>query len=156
MKLATAPDTWTMLAPSPSADAPKLLIIDDEDSLRVAVLRWFTRRGWWCIEAATLADAERLLFAVGATPPDAIICDQNLPDGTADELLARIDRDRPQLAQRMILASGEVFTDEKLRRLDAAGCRTLPKPFDLSQAELMVREVRELRTSQPHKVPQSA
>lgn len=156
MERAPSADTRSMLAPSPSADAPKLLIIDDEDSLRVAVLRWFTRRGWRCMEAATLADAERLLFAVGATPPDAIICDQNLPDGTADELLARIARDRPQLADRVILSSGEVFSEDKLRRLNSAGCQTLPKPFDLSQAELMVLAVRERKLTQAPRIPQSA
>jgi DNA-binding NarL/FixJ family response regulator len=108
------------------------------------------------MEAATLADAERLLFAVGATPPDAIICDQNLPDGTADELLERIARDKPQLASRVILASGEMFTDEKLRRLDAAGCHTRPSPFDRSQAELLVRPVRVRLLATPPMLHQSA
>jgi DNA-binding NtrC family response regulator len=128
-----------MLAPPLPANAPHLLIIDDEGPLRIAVLRWFTRRGWRCMEAATLADAERLLFSVGATAPDAILCDQNLPDGTGEALLERLQRDRPNLAARMIIATGEVFTDEKTARLVAAGARMLPKPFDLSAAEALVR-----------------
>lgn len=127
-----------MLMPQPPANAPTLLVIDDEGALRVAVLRWFTRRGWRCAEAATLADAEQLLFSAGATLPDAILCDQNLPDGTGESLAARLERDHPTLAARLILATGEVWTDERSARLAAMGCRFLSKPFDLTQVEALV------------------
>lgn len=129
-----------MLYPPPPADAPSLLIIDDEGPLRVAVLRWFSRRGWRCTEAASVADAERLLFSVGARAPDAIICDQNLPDGTGEALLARMERDRPALAARCILVTGEVWEDARVARLLAMGCRLLPKPFDLTQVEALVTQ----------------
>lgn len=127
-----------MLMPQPPADAPLLLVIDDEGPLRVAVLRWFTRRGWRCTEAATLADAEQHLFSDGARMPDAILCDQNLPDGTGEALAARLERDQPALAARLILATGEVWTDERAARLLAMGCRFLAKPFDLGQVEALV------------------
>lgn len=86
-----------------------------------------------------MADAERLLFSAGAAAPDAILCDQNLPDGTGEALLARLLRDRPTLAARMILSTGEVFSDEMTARVLATGARMLPKPFDLSAAEALVR-----------------
>ncbi len=127
--------------PPQPPDAPTLLVIDDEGPLRIAVLRWFTRRGWRCTEAATLADAERLLFSVDARMPDAILCDQNLPDGTGEALAERLERDRPALAQKLILATGEVWTDERSARLAAMGCRFLAKPFDLSQVEALLQGV---------------
>jgi DNA-binding NtrC family response regulator len=127
-----------MLSPQLPADAPTLLIIDDEGPLRIAVLRWFSRRGWRCAEAASLADAEQFLFGAGARLPDAIICDQNLPDGTGEALLERLERHQPALASRAILATGEVWTDERVARLVATGCRLLAKPFDLTQLEALV------------------
>ena len=136
-----------MLVPPTPADAPSLLIVDDEHPLRLAVFRWFTRRGWRCTEAATLADAERLIFSDGAMTPDAILCDLNLPDGTGEDLLHRITRDRPLLAPRMILSTGEVLTDEMTDRLELLGCQTLPKPFVLADAESAARTARERRTS---------
>jgi DNA-binding NtrC family response regulator len=129
-----------MLVPPLPPDAPTLLIIDDEGPLRLAVLRWFARRGWRCTEAATVADAERLLFSIGARMPDAILCDQNLPDGTGEALLSRLERERPALAARAILVTGEVWEDARVARLLAMGCRMLSKPFDLLQVESLVTQ----------------
>ncbi len=134
-----------MLAPQVPSDAPRLFIVDDEEPLRIAVMRWFTRRGWLCHDTGTMAGAEDALFAEGTTPPDVIICDLNLPDGSGEALLGRIERDRPEWVCRVIVSTGEVLTDAMQARLDAAGCRVLPKPFELSQAEALSREAREAR-----------
>lgn len=126
-------------------NAPRLFIVDDEEALRVAVSRWFTRRGWYCHESGTMADAEHVLFGDGAAAPDVIICDLNLPDGSGEQLLGRIERDRPELLSRVIMSTGELLSDGMQARLKAAGCRVLPKPFDLSQAEALSRETRQDR-----------
>lgn len=130
------------LQPAPATDSPTLLVIDDEDALRMAMLRWFSRRGWRCVEAATLADAERLLFSPGAIPPDAILCDLHLPDGSGNDLIERMTRERPALTARLILATGEMLGEDQLVRLEAIGCRTLCKPFDLMQAEQAITAAR--------------
>jgi len=85
------------------------------------------------------------LFGEDACVPDVIICDLNLPDGSGEQLLGRIERDRPELLARVIVSTGECLTDAMQARLDAAGCRVLPKPFDLTQAEAMSREMRQRR-----------
>ncbi len=132
---------------TPGPDAPHLLIVDDERPLRLAVNRWFSRRGWRCAEAETLAEAEEAIFGDGAVLPDVILCDLNLPDGSGHQLLARIEREQPALATRMILATGEVFSQQSLEHLTAVGCRTLAKPFDLAQAEAAARETAHLEPS---------
>ncbi len=132
----------------PGPDAPHLLIIDDERPLRLAVRRWFSRRGWHCAEAESLAQAESLLFTAGVVAPDVILCDVNLPDGTGLQLLERIEREQPALTHRLILSTGEVLTRETLAHLEEVGCRTLAKPFDLSQAEVAARSaIEEARKS---------
>lgn len=124
--------------------SPHLLIIDDEKSLRTAVSRWFTRRGWTCGEAASVAEAEERLFAEGARSPDAILCDMNLPDGTADELITRMGRERADLTRRLVLATGDVLSAETERRFAGLGCAVLPKPFDLEQVEEALSRARAL------------
>lgn len=123
----------------PLSATPRLLIVDDEAPLRMALLRWFSRRGWLCAEAATLEAAERELFAADAPSPDVILCDLNLPDGSAEVILDRLERERPMLARRFVVATGDVLSVEFERRLARAGCRTLPKPYDLRQAEAVAQ-----------------
>lgn len=122
--------------------APHLLIVDDERPIRAALRRWFSHRGWRCTEAETLADAEAHLFADGAAPPDVILCDLNLPDGSGEDLLDRLERDRPALVERMILATGATLSVDCQVRLAESGCRTLPKPFDLAQLERVATSAR--------------
>lgn len=141
-----------MLVPPVPSTAPRLFIVDDEEPLRIAVSRWFTRRGWYCHDAGTMAGAEDVLFGEGASAPDVIICDLNLPDGSGEQLLGRIERDRPELLARVIVSTGECLTNAMQARLDAAGCRVLPKPFDLSQAESMSREMRQRRRNVPTRI----
>ena len=99
-----------MLVPPVPSTAPHLFIVDDEEPLRVAVRRWFTRRGWHCHDAGTMAGAEDMLFGEGASAPDVIICDLNLPDGSGDQLLGRIERDRPELMSMLTRASVGLIT----------------------------------------------
>jgi CheY-like chemotaxis protein len=120
---------------SETVQVPHLLIIDDERPLRTAVRRWFTRRGWTCGEAASVAEAEQRIFASGATVPDAILCDLNLPDGTAETLITRLRRERAGLTRRLVLATGEVLGTDVEAQLADLGCAVLPKPFDLAQLE---------------------
>lgn len=127
---------------SVSANAPLLLIVDDESPIRVALRRWFTHRGWRCAEAATLADAERQLFDGSAGDPDVILCDLHLPDGTGEDLLGRLERERPSLTSRMILATGENLGVDRVVRLAEIGCRTLAKPFDLALLERVAASAR--------------
>jgi DNA-binding NtrC family response regulator len=124
--------------------APHLLIIDDEKSLRTAVRRWFTRRGWTCAEAGSVEEAERQLFTAGGHKPDAILCDMNLTDGTAEHLITRIANERADLAPRLVLATGDVLSAETERRLAGMGCTVLPKPFDLGQVEEALLRARAL------------
>lgn len=122
--------------------APHLLIVDDERPIRVALRRWFSHRGWRCTEAETLAAAEQHLFGHDAPAPDVILCDLNLPDGTGEDLLGRLERDRPALVERMILATGATLSVDCQVRLAESGCRTLPKPFDLAHLERVATSAR--------------
>jgi len=114
-----------------SGRKPTIVIVDDEVAIRNAMSRFFERRGWTCILAADGTEAERVLF--GGTAPcdfDVVLCDLRLPGTSGLELFARATAERPDVAQRFVLSSGD--TDGV-----TAACPVLAKPFPLADVASM-------------------
>lgn len=57
---------------------PKLLVVDDQSSIRFGISKFFSRHGFEVLEAATCAAALELFASV---QPEAAIIDCFLPDG---------------------------------------------------------------------------
>ena len=67
----------------------QLLLVDDDALIRLLVTTMLGVSGGWVVtEAATLAEAEGLLAA--ALPPDVVVLDESLPDGSGLELVAAV------------------------------------------------------------------
>lgn len=122
---------------------PRALIIDDEPGIRFALKRWFERQGFVVLEAA---DAEQALTQIAETDDGedslrVIVCDMHLPGITGDELLARLTIERPALATRMILTTGDSVDDAALGTALANHPFVLQKPFDLVSLKAVVERV---------------
>lgn len=65
---------------------PKLLIVEDDESLREVWAIVFGRRGWAVASASTAAEGLALLDP----PPDYLILDLMLPDEGGESILRRI------------------------------------------------------------------
>jgi DNA-binding response OmpR family regulator len=94
----------------------RTVLVEDDDDLRAEISEYLQRRGHEVTDCATLADARRVLGAlVSGVPPEAVICDVNLPDGNGADLCREM---APQLPQcRWLLMSGAhepAELDEKL------------------------------------------
>jgi two-component system phosphate regulon response regulator PhoB len=103
-----------------------VLLVDDEDSLRMVMKDLLERDGWTVREAA---DGVRALEAVDQHAPDVIILDLNLPgmDGYAvlKQLRSRgTTRDIPII---VLTAKGD--EDNEVRVLEAGADDFLTKPF---------------------------
>lgn len=68
----------------PAPLAPRILVVEDEDTLRRVMVRNLTARGFIVDEAETMAGALELLER---TKPRLVFLDIELPDGTGWELL---------------------------------------------------------------------
>lgn len=114
---------------------PPVLVVDDEDAIRHVIRRSLARDGWTVEEAS---DGESLLRLVRdpSRAYSAILLDQSLPAHSGLELHALIAVERPDLAGRVIFATGAVPEG-----LEATGCPILPKPFEIAQLRALVREV---------------
>ncbi len=116
--------------PSEGAGSRHVLIVDDEDTIRRALSRFYTRRGWMVTEAPDGACALERLLDVSETF-DLVISDVKMPEMSGIELHAALQHSRPDLLDRVVFCTGEVESDAVASFVAATGCTVLVKPFDL-------------------------
>lgn len=122
-----------------------MLVVDDEELLRAALVRYFARQGWMVIEAG---DGDEALVRLAATPlPDLVIADRCMPRRDGVALHAALAVERPSLAARFILASGDPGAEDVVAFRERTGCTVVGKPFPL--AELLAHAERIVGTPQP-------
>ena len=125
---------------------PVALLIDDEAGIRFALRRWFERQGWKVQEAA---DGEEALTRIRASSDDGsageridiVICDVNLPKRTGSQLLALLRTERPALAARTVLSTGDDIGDAPRGSVLHEHPNVLQKPFDLLTLKALVESL---------------
>jgi DNA-binding response OmpR family regulator len=124
---------------------PRVLIVDDEPTIRIALARFFTRLGWAVDEAGSGETALAMLFESGtdADHPDyrLVISDVRMPGLSGIDLHNRLEERRPDILPRLILSSGDLVSDEMAEFLATAKCVVLAKPFELSALLTTVNRV---------------
>lgn len=120
-----------------------LLIVEDEPVLRASMVRGLAKLpGLEIVDAGTRAEATALLSAI---PPDLLISDLDLPDGSGIELLAELDR--------RALRIPVLFVSAHLRRFrvpQRPGLELLEKPVPLSRLrEIVTTRLGSARDSGP-------
>jgi DNA-binding NtrC family response regulator len=116
----------------------RILLVDDEESLRITLAANLELEGHTVLEAASAEDALKLL---SEQPVDVVLTDIRMPGLHGVELLRRIKRDRPDMPVVLMTAfTAEELVDDAL----AEGAFTvLPKPFDVAHAlDTILRAVR--------------
>jgi PAS domain S-box-containing protein len=117
---------------------PRVLVIDDEPLVRRAIERSL-EEDHDIVSAGSAAEALSILERGEAF--DLVLCDLMMPDMTGMDVAARLTRDRPDVAQRMVFLSGGAFTPEAATFLAAAGRRHVEKPFRPHDLQQRVREL---------------
>ncbi len=118
----------------------RILIVDDEASVRLGLRRFLEKLGYEVLEAEGCAEAEEVCAAV---PPDVAILDQRLPDGDGVELLARLKDACPGLGVIMLTAYGTI--DLAVRAIREGAEHFLTKPLDLQAISVVVERLIEDR-----------
>ncbi len=112
----------------------RLLLIDDEAAIRLALQRFLTRRGWQVDLCGSGAEGRDLIMAEPLEPGyDAVLCDLKMPGMTGIDLYHYLHEHRPEYISRLILATGDVASQEVAAFLDTVRCPVLEKPFALAQ-----------------------
>lgn len=133
--------TATPGAPNVLPNLPRVLLVDDEESIRSSLRRYFARTGWEVAEAADGGDALIAIEAARTNPFDLILCDLRMPGMSGDALYARLERDMPEVLRQLVLVSGDVVAPEAASLLATARCRVLEKPFELKALAAVAQAV---------------
>jgi len=116
-------------APVQPANPPRrVLVVEDEDAIRVSVRRWLERRGWAVTESR---DGTSALAELQGSGFDAVLCDLRLPGLSGMELYDRLSASDPATAARMVLISGDAGAPEVAAFLARTHAPMLEKPFEL-------------------------
>lgn len=119
----------------PNAASRRILVVDDEPTVRRFATRVLVEAGYHVEEAADGAAALDRVRA-GTMPPDAVVSDIVMPRVNGVELLRALTTTHPGLP--IILMSG--YGTEQLQGMGiAAPCAILSKPFS---ADRLLEEVR--------------
>lgn len=116
----------------------RVLVLDDDPTLRIYLDKALAALGYEPVIAASGTEAVEL----GTTAdPAAVLCDHQMLGMSGIEVYEAIVADRPDLAQRFVMMSGDVL-DPALEAFAATHEMTrLAKPFDLDTLERTLRSV---------------
>lgn len=138
----------TPFRPRPIPNRPmKLLLIEDDASMQVALQRALNRRG---IEVSGCTDGAMALAEWAATQPDVVVLDLSLPgmDGLQVLELAR----KQGLATPVLILTARGTVGDRIMGLNLGADDYLPKPFDLDELEARLRALGR-RRSDPGRAP---
>jgi PAS domain S-box-containing protein len=116
-------------------DHARVLVLDDEPSIREFLARVLVRNGYQPVLAGTGAEA---LEIVRTAPPAAILCDHRMAGMSGTEFHDQVGRIAPDLARRFAFMSGDVLNPELREFAETRGVLLLAKPFDVNVIDGLV------------------
>lgn len=106
----------------------KILIVDDEKTVRRSLNKCLTRSGFSCVEAG---DAREALENLEKEPADLVILDIMMPGTSGSELLPQIKKSFPDTA--VVMATAVVEPDMIINCMKNGAQDYITKPFDVNQ-----------------------
>jgi two-component system, OmpR family, KDP operon response regulator KdpE len=113
----------------------RVLVVDDEPQFLRALVTSLRGAGYEVDSANTAAEART---AAGLRPPDAVVLDLLLPDGTGTELAREL---RTWSDAPIVLVSAVGDEEEKIAALDAGADDYVTKPFAIGELLARLRAV---------------
>ena len=116
-----------------SGSGARVLVVDDERAIQRALKATLEAAGYHVDVVGTCADA---LAQVALKPPDLVLLDLLLPDGTGDDVAREI---RTWSNVPILLVSAVGDEREKVKALDAGADDYVTKPFGIDELLARVR-----------------
>lgn len=121
----------------------RLFVIDDEPTIRAAIKRFLTRRGWEVEEAEDGREALRVLLESEVGRYDVIMCDLRMPHFSGSDLHHVLLQQRPDLVKRLVFSTGDVASSEASTFLEGSERPVIEKPFELARLEEELDRIRD-------------
>jgi DNA-binding NtrC family response regulator len=137
-------DSQHLVGAAPTA-APRVLVVDDETTIRIALRRFFTRMGWVVEEAGDGGRALEMILedrVQRITPQySLVVSDLRMPGLSGIELHDRIERDCPEVLPRLLFSTGDLVSDEAADFARDTRCEIIEKPFEFSRLRAMIERI---------------
>jgi DNA-binding NtrC family response regulator len=111
----------------------RLLIVDDEASIRDMLAFFFHKRGFEVMTASNFTEGQS--SALRSTP-DLVLCDIKMPDGNGLDLLKKIKSESPKTPVIMITA--HTSTPDAIEAMKLGAVDYIAKPFNVEELGLIV------------------
>ena len=112
----------------------RVLVVDDEPSMRELLVIMLTKEGYDVVTADSRASAAK---ALARGPVDMVITDVRLPDGDGMEILRHVKAAAPETAVVVMTAYGS--TESAVGAMKLGAHDYLTKPFDVEELKIVVR-----------------
>ena len=112
---------------------PRLLIVDDESSIRDMLAIFFHKRGFEVVTASSFAEGTA---GAARSNPDLILSDIKMPDGNGLDLLRKVKADSPKTPVIMITA--HTSTSDAIEAMKAGAVDYIAKPFNIEELAMLV------------------
>jgi DNA-binding NtrC family response regulator len=116
----------------------RILIVDDEPGLRRTLERALTSQHY---DVVAVADPNSAYQMLSETTFDLVLLDLRLPQIGGDTLYLAIVRQWPRLRDRVILMSGDPWSEQVDWPKELLSCTILAKPFSLETLKKTVSAV---------------
>ena len=131
-------------APALAKSGGRILIVDDESSLRTALFRLLDRQGFQVITANCKREAE--ILGGSEQPLDLALVDLMLPDGDGIELMQRLRSNHPQC--QVIILTGHGSIESAVRATQQGAFHFVTKPFNIDELQNVVSKALSHKTLQ--------
>ena len=126
------------------ADKPHLLVVDDDERIRVLLQKYLVRNGFLVTGARDGAHARRILSGLDF---DLIVLDVLMPGDDGITLCAELRKTR---ATPILLLTAKAETSDRIAGLEAGADDYLPKPFEPKELLLRINSIlRRVPPSEP-------
>lgn len=112
----------------------RILIVDDEASLRTALFRALDRRGFQVVTASTIKEAET--FSQSEKPIDLALVDLRLPDGDGMSFMTRLKAKWPDV--QVIILTGHGTVETAVEATQKGAFHFVMKPCNLDEILTLV------------------
>ncbi|MBD2578758.1 response regulator transcription factor [Oscillatoria sp. FACHB-1406] len=121
------------------SEPPKLLLVDDEPGLRIAVQAYLEDDDEFSVQVAASADEAWALME--KSPPDLVISDIMMPQVSGYQFLDRLRADPRFQALPVIFLTARGMTADRIVGYEAGCDAYLPKPFEPEELVAIVRNL---------------
>jgi signal transduction histidine kinase/CheY-like chemotaxis protein len=132
----TEENSGASLVPTPPPERQRILIIDDEVKIGIALARALEQEHDVVSLTSAIEALERL---VAGERFDLILCDLMMPSMSGMDFYARLETDAPAQVSRVVFTTGVAFTPKLRAFLDRIPNPRLGKPIEIGRLRALIK-----------------